>query len=269
MHPQAGVHVLRDRLDGDIADLLQRLAAEDGRAAGEDRGVPAVAAGLDDVVEELPFLPVRSLRVVEPGLERLEVVEGVRRLHESELFVLKIPDKAGDEVRVGNVVGVEDDDELAVGLGEGVVEVAGLGVAVVRPDHVVDAQLLRQRLRGRALAVVAQVDAFVRVVQPLAGLKRHAQQVRVLVVRRHEHVHRPHALQRWLLRRLGSIPHLQEVQEHVHDAVELADEEKQRGEDGVGRRQVEREEDAVGEIDHGDGRGREDHDLSGGGTDRH
>ncbi len=269
VHAQAGVHVLRDRLDGDVADLLQRLAAEDGRAAGEDRGVPVVAAGLDDVVEELPLLPVRGLRVVEPGLERLEVVEGVRRLHETQLFVLKIPDKARDEVRVGDVVGVEDDDEFAVGLGEGVVEVARLGVAVVRADHVRDAQLLGQRLRGRPLAVVAQVNPFVRVVQPQAGLERHAQQVGVLVVGRHENVHRPHAVQQRLLRRLVRVPYLQEVQEHVHDAVQLADEEEQRGEYGVRRRQVEGEDGSVKQVDEGDDRGRKDHGLAGGGTDRH
>jgi hypothetical protein len=108
-----------------------------------------------------------------------------------------------------------------------------------------------------------------RVVQPQTGLERHAQEVGILVIGRHENVHRPHAFQQRLLRRLGGVPYLEEVQEHVHHAVQLADEEEQRGEDGVGRRQVEGEDGPVDEVDDGDGRGRENHYLARGGPDRH
>ena len=111
----------------------RRNIAADPAKIGQPQLVPA---RLDDVVEELAFLPVLPVRVVEPGLERVEVVEGVRRLHEAEPVVVEVADQAGDEVRLGDVVGVEDDEELAVGPLEGVVQVAGLGVPVVRPGDV-------------------------------------------------------------------------------------------------------------------------------------
>src|SRR5438552_3318789 len=105
----------------------------------------------------MAFLPVPAILLIEPGLERIEIVEGMGCLHESELFIMEVADQACDEIRLGNVVGVQNDNELAIGLFKGMIEVARLGMAIVGPDHVLNAQLLREGLDSGPFAVVANI----------------------------------------------------------------------------------------------------------------
>ncbi len=138
----AGVQVLGDGLNGEAADLLQGFTAEHGGTAGEARAVEAVPALLDQPEEHIAFFPVTFLVGVVACLEGVEVVKGVRGLHEGQLLVREVANHAGDEVLLRHVVSVEDDHELAVAVLQGVVEVSCLGVFVVGASEVAGAQFL-------------------------------------------------------------------------------------------------------------------------------
>ncbi len=145
----------------------------------------------------------------------------MRSLHEGQLLVRKVANHASDEVFLRHVVRVEDDDEIAVTVLEGVVEVSCLGVLVVGASEVEGAQFLRERLDFRPPAVIEHVGA-VRVVQAKAGLDGGAKQVRVFIVSCDEYIHRS-ARQHRLTRRFRDVPDLQEVQQHHGDAVDFPD----------------------------------------------
>src|SRR6516162_752215 len=76
----AGVHVLGNRFRRNVANFLESLASEHGGAAGEDGAIPQVPTWLDYFIEQVAFLPVAPVLVVEAGLEVVEVIKGVRRL---------------------------------------------------------------------------------------------------------------------------------------------------------------------------------------------
>ena len=83
----------------------------------------------------------------------------VRRLQHAELAVAQEP--ADGHLQEGprrDVVAVEDGDQLALGDRQRVVDVAGLGVLVARPDQVAAACRLGEALEFRPAAVVQDVD---------------------------------------------------------------------------------------------------------------
>ena len=128
----------------------------------------------------------------------------MRRLTQKEARILaEIADRLLKELLDRDVIGVENDDDLAVGLGQGVVHVAGLGVFVALARDVTRPQILRQRREiGAALlrlsrfggvglraflvgaAVVEDVDAkFIGGVIHLDGRQDgHREQFRIFVV---------------------------------------------------------------------------------------
>ena len=94
----------------------------------------AVLAGADDAVEER--LLVAADDVV---LDRVVVEEVVRALDQGDPLVVEVADHRVERVRHRHVVGVEHQDQVALGARERGVDVAGLGVGVVGAGQVLGA----------------------------------------------------------------------------------------------------------------------------------
>lgn len=158
VHAQRRMRVLGHRLDGDAAHLVERLAAQHRTRAAEEGRVPEVVAGLDQAVEELAFVghPAEGAEI---ALERIRRIEVMRRLQHAELAVAQEPADGHLQERARrDVVAVEDGDQLALGDRQRVIDVAGLGVLVGRPDQVAATRLLGEALELRPTSVVEDVD---------------------------------------------------------------------------------------------------------------
>ena len=206
---EGGLAILRDRDAREPADRVEGAPPEERGRAAEERAVPLVEAGLRDPVEHL-VLGRHPGEGPQVPLDRVRVDEDVRGLHQEQLRV------AGEQAHglpqerpERRVVGVEHQNEVGAGLGQAVVEVAGLGVRVARPGQVADAQPGAERLqRGAAgprragpggvrvgaflvrAAVVQQPDggAAGRVVEVARRRQREAQDLGGFVVGRNEDV---------------------------------------------------------------------------------
>ncbi|MNC10970.1 hypothetical protein D3C75_586530 [compost metagenome] len=170
--------------DGETADALQCGTAQHGTRAAEERRVPHVIAILDQAVEQLAFIGATAERT-QVALERVGREEMVRRLHQRQLRVLEEP--AHCHLQEGahrHVVAVENGDQLAVGHAQRMVEVASLGVLVVRPHDVAHPHFVGERTERLAPAVVEDIDAqaLARPVQAQGGQHRGAHHRQVFVV---------------------------------------------------------------------------------------
>ena len=150
VQPDGGVEVLGHRLCGDPTDPFQGLAADDGGGTAPEGPVVTVLARHDHL-EEHALIVAAGLEV----LERVLVAEVVGRLDQRHRVVLEVADRGVEDVGLRDVVGVEDEDQLPVGVAQGVVDVAGLGVLVGAPG-----QITRSEPTGQAgdLVTVAVVE---------------------------------------------------------------------------------------------------------------
>ena len=188
--------VFGHRFHGDTAHLFQRAALDDGARATEESGIPQVVAVLYQAVEQLAFVGYRT-ESIEISLERVGREEKVRRLQHHQLRILEEPAHAHLQERAGrHVIGIEDGNVFARGLGQGEVEVAGLGVIVIRPNDVADTGHLAELAELGATAVIEYVDVEL-VLRPVDGLGSESGElddIQRLVVGRDVHIHgRPQA----------------------------------------------------------------------------
>ncbi len=252
MQVERGLAILGDGDAGEAADELQRLAADDRRRAAEEGAVPLVEPLLDDAVEHF-VLRRHGLEGLEIALQRIGIGEEMRGLAEEQLRVLaEIADRLLQELAHRHMVGVEHDDELAFGLLEAVVHVAGLGVLVLGARHVFRAQLLGERgqlgatlLRFLGLldvvlvallvgaAVVEQPDGelVLGIIEVDGGDHRHRQQFGVLVVGGDIDVDRRQGLRRQGLGRLAlqRVGDDEEADRQHHRRVDLGHVEQHAG----------------------------------------
>ena len=157
LHPERGVSVLGDGLDGNAADLVEGRPADDGAGAAEEGGVPEVVSVLHDAVEKLAFVG-NGAELVEVALEGVGRVEVVRRLEHGELAIAQEPaDGHLQEAAGGHVVGVEEGDEWSVEALKSAVDIAGLRVDVVVTRHVADAGIFGEFAELFTLAVVEDI----------------------------------------------------------------------------------------------------------------
>ncbi|MEX0972999.1 MAG: hypothetical protein WDZ46_07045 [Solirubrobacterales bacterium] len=226
LHADRRVEVLGDRLGRDAADLEQGTAPQHGRRAAPVGGSVAILAGADDAVEER--LLVAPDDVV---LDRVVVEEVVRALHQGDFLVVEVADQGVERVGHRHVVGVEHQDQLAVGAGQGGVDVARLGVRVVGPGQVAGAGQLSQLGHLRPAAVVEQVGR-VRIGQGAAAGQGRRDDLEGLVVGADVDVD--------LVARRGGRPHRRRARPRVPgqraerpEAVDLGD-QQHREEDRVG-----------------------------------
>ena len=189
---EGGMGVLGDGLHGDAANFLQRAALDDGAGAAEEGGVPQVVAVLHQAVEQLALVGYRT-EGIEVLLEGVRREEEVRRLQHRQLGVAQEPAHADLEEGTGrHVVGIEDGDVVAVGQLQRVVEVASLGVEVVRANDVADPGLGAEVAELLAAAVIEHVDVelVLRPVDGLGGEGGELDDLQRLVVGGDVHIHR-------------------------------------------------------------------------------
>ncbi len=220
------VGVLGDGLAGEALGLVQRGTADHRAGAAEEGRVPEVVAGLDHAIEQrllLGHVPDGD----QVPLDRVGRMEVVRRLQEGQpgLF-LEPADRHLQEGAGRDVIAVEDADQFARGLGQGVVEVAGLGLEVVGPGDVAAARVLGEGLELGPPAVVEQPDAepVGRIVH--AERRQHGvlNDLQVLVVGGDEDVDRGPGLGRALDRADAALQRpdgLQEAQDQDQPGIEL------------------------------------------------
>src|SRR5262249_15334116 len=138
-------------------DRVESLAAQDTRAAAIERGVVPIFTGLDDTEEQLLLLPARALLPLDAMLERIEVVEILRALHRGNRGIGKEADCFFNQFRRSHVVRVQRDDELAVGMLQGMVKVSCFGMRTVRTNQVGTAKFLGKLADLGTLPVVENV----------------------------------------------------------------------------------------------------------------
>ncbi len=179
------MEVLGDGLGRDATHLLEGNTTDDGRRAAPERRVVAVLARAHDLEEQALFVPARFV-----VLHRVLVVEVVRALHERGTGVAEVADGQVERVGQGDVVGVQEEDQLTVGAGERMVDVAGLRVVVVGPRDPLRAPAGREGVHLLAAAVVEEIGR-VWVAQRRATGEGRLHDVDRLVIRADEDVDRP------------------------------------------------------------------------------
>ncbi len=154
-HVEPGVHVLGVRDERRAALRFQRGPPVHRGGAHADGRAEPVPGHLDRAVEHLLD---RAGRPLDPGLPAVLPRKycGVCTIAIGR--VVHVGQRLGQEVAARREVGVQDDDELAVGAGERVPQVAALLVlAGIGPHPVAEAELGGQPGRLRVVAVVQHV----------------------------------------------------------------------------------------------------------------
>ncbi len=192
LEAQCGVGVLGDRFHREAVGLVQGFTADHRAGAAEEGGVPEVVALLHRPVEQLA-LAGQLLADAQIALERVLGIEIVRGLHHRQLGVFEKAAHGGlQKTGGGNVIAIEHADQFAVGLTEGVVQIAGLGVLIVGAGDVAHPGALGERLEAFPPAVVQHVDAYLvgRVIQVLGRQNRIGDHLQAFVIGGNIDVHR-------------------------------------------------------------------------------
>ena len=185
---QCGVDVLGQGLGCHSADLAQRHHPQQRAGTAPEGGVPAVPSGGERSVEQL-LLHVSSAAAPAYVLETVQVVEVLRGLDQGQPGVGEVRQRRGEEVPAGDVVGVQDGDDLdveQVGQSQGGVQVAGLGV-LSRVAGVVSGAQGGGQLGHPGTVAVVQNPGLVRRVQGYRRGNGREQDLTGLVARRDEH----------------------------------------------------------------------------------
>ena len=226
----ARVDVLGDREELEAAHRLEGLAAEDGAAADEEGSAPAIALGLDAVVEHVLLVrhpAARAKRV----LEHVRVAEMVGRLDEAHPGIDEVGNGLFEEIRRRDVIRIEDGDQLAIGLRDRMIEVAGLRV-LFRSFPVGRSPPPCELAHGIAMTVVEDVDTDVRMAHRARRDEGPLEDLEGLLEDRNHHVDARCKARRLGTPRARSSPEtrLDDQQHHRREAVELGDPERRADE---------------------------------------
>ena len=188
---EGGVRIFGHGFNGNAAHFHQWLAANYGARAAEKRGVPKIVAVLNQAVKQGPFIG-HAPKGAQVALKRVGREEMVRRLQHGAFWIALKPAHGGFQERArGQVVAVKNGDQLPIGFLQGVVQVARLGVVVVRADDVLHPHFGRKRPKFLAPTIVQEIDleAIGRPIQCHGRQHRRAHDGQRLVVSRNEHIH--------------------------------------------------------------------------------
>ena len=272
MQLERALGILGDRRTMEPADLFERRPAQQRRGTAEEGSVPFVEAFLHEAVEHLVLGRKACGRDV--LFDRVRVQEKVRGLNQEQLLVdAEEPDRFGEEILGRDMVGIEHGDDLAVAMGQAVVEVAGLGMVVLGPGEIADAEFGAEGLHvgaavesfgvligivrrdlGVGAAVIEQEDIELagRVGHPLGSGQRRRHDLDALVVGRDEDVDRRSdgGVDPWRLWAIDRVGNREQAQEQHGDAVEFRDHQNDA------RREVARR------VDRRDGAGEPPEDVT-------
>ena len=133
----------------EAADLLQGRPAQQRRGAAEESGIPLVEPFLHEAVEHLVL--GGQAKGGDVLLDGIRVEEEMWGLDEEQPLVdAEEANGLGQEVPRRGVVGVEHRDDIAVAVGEAVVEIAGLGVSILLAGEIADPQFGAESLHVTA-----------------------------------------------------------------------------------------------------------------------
>ncbi|MDT4816274.1 hypothetical protein FQZ97_493200 [compost metagenome] len=193
--PVGEVDVFGHGAGREAADLFDQVAPHHERGADAERGAPRILGRLHHV-EERALLVDPALGGAQVVLDRIGVVVELGCLHHAHARVVEQADGAQQDVAVGREVGVEHQDvRRAAGFGavaQAVVEVAGLGVGIVRAGHVVRADAAAEFSQPVAARVVEHPDAKIGIVDRQRRDDGLFQDVQSFVVGGDEDVHARH-----------------------------------------------------------------------------
>ena len=164
-------------------------------------------------------MPALLLLHVSAVLDGIEIVEFLRRLYERELLVGKVAKRVIEEFRQWNLVGIEDGDELAIGLCQGSIDVACFVVCIIGAGKVFDAHLQAELTQCRSAPIVQHPD-LVGIAYIDGPQDRHFQDSEVFVIGRNENVDAM-AWLRYTMRDGGDIPGHEQKQGEVKGALTL------------------------------------------------
>ena len=166
---EGGLAILGDGDARKAAGDIERLAPQQRRRAAEERAVPLVEPALRHRIEHL-VLGRHVLERAQVSLDRIGIEEDVRGLHEEELRIPReMADGLAQERAEGRMIGIEHDDDLALGLLQAVVHVTGLGVLVLRAGQVAGTHVGAKRLQRQAARLGGLGLGDVRIAALLVG----------------------------------------------------------------------------------------------------
>ena len=132
--------ILGDAHAAEAAGVVKRSSTQDSRGTAEECRVPLVQSALDDAVEHF-VLGGHFLKRAEIALQRIGIEKEVRGLYQKQLrIMLEMSDRLHQEVSRRRMVGIENSDQLACGMCEAIVEIAGLGMLIAFAGQIVDVE---------------------------------------------------------------------------------------------------------------------------------
>ena len=189
---EGGVRILGHGFHGNAAHFQQRSAPYHRAGAAEERGVPEIIAILDQPVEQRTLVG-DAAEGAQVALKRVGREEVVRCLQHRALRVALEPAHGRGQKRArGDVVAIENGDQLTIGFFERVVQVAGLGVFVVGPHDIAHAHGFGECTEFLAPPIVQDedLDLVLGPVQYHRGQHCGAHHAQRLVVGGDIHIHR-------------------------------------------------------------------------------
>ena len=212
--------VFRHRFHGNAADFIQRAAADHRAGAAEEGRIPHVVPVLHQSIKQRAFVR-RFAKSPQVALKRVRGEEVVRRLHHRQLLLFQEPAHGHLQKRTGrHVVAVENRHELALGVLQRVVDIAGFRVLMGGARNVVHPDVFGELAELFAPAVVEDPDIklVLRPVDPLRSVNGVFHHVEVFVIGRHENIDRRPL--RHILRQRDRLtvqrPHDLEIAQHQH-----------------------------------------------------
>ena len=124
----------------EAADRVQRAAPLHSGGAAEECSVPEILPLLNNAVEHFAFAG-HILEGVEVLFNRIGIHKEVRSLNKEKLRIpLEETDGLFKKISGWYMVGIQDQNQIAVNLGQGSIDVAGLSVKVTLPSDICDTE---------------------------------------------------------------------------------------------------------------------------------
>ncbi|SPZ61898.1 Uncharacterised protein [Salmonella enterica subsp. enterica serovar Typhi] len=107
------MRIFRHRLNGDTANLIQRLTANHRARSAKESGIPHIVTVLHQSVKQRAFVR-RFTKTSQVALKRVRGEEMMRRLHHRQLFLFQEPAHCHLQKRARRyMVAIEDRHKLA------------------------------------------------------------------------------------------------------------------------------------------------------------
>ena len=121
------------------ANLLQGRPTHDERGTGTHHSTHALTGGFNPAIEHLLIWHQPALET-EVSAHRIGIHIALGGLHQGHPWIVEQAHGAGQEMPLGHHIGIEHQQEIPAQVGQGVIEVACLGVPTIRSAEIPAAQ---------------------------------------------------------------------------------------------------------------------------------